>query len=456
MVERAMSRLRSALVLTGLLAIAMPMSGCAFLKAGNVFVRGPSAAQIAATKTGRIAVVTADQAVTQSPALAGKDFALPPATALADWPLPGGTPAQAVEHVEAAPRFQQVWAKSFGKASGGAFHVTAPPVAAAGRIYVMDAAAGVRALDAHTGATVWRVNLQPKLRYDTKGYGGGVAYADGKLYVTSGFRFVAALDAATGKVIWRTTTDGPIHSAPTVGGGRVFAIDNDNQLLAVNAGTGLVEWNYAGLSDPARILAASSPALVDDTVVAAFSSGEVVRLRAATGAEIWQPTSIARAVRTSAINEIRDIAGRPVVYQGKIYASGHSGVTAAADLVTGDINWSLPIASITTPWAAGDALFVTSQAGQVICISRTNGDIYWIRDLNAGAKPKDRALWTGPVLASGRLIVASSKGRAVALDPKTGVIQKTIRIGGSALISPIAVGGMVYIVTDQARLVAIG
>lgn len=454
MVERAISRLRSVLVVIGVMAIAAPTGGCAALKAGNVFVRKKP--EDFASKVGRIPVVAADQAVTPSAALAGKDFTLPPATALADWPLPGGTPTQSVEHVAAAPLFQQVWSKSFGKPSDRAFHVTAPPVAAGGHIFVMDAAAGVRALDARTGAIIWRTNLQPKLHNDAKAYGGGVAYADGRLYVTSGFRFVAALDAATGNLIWRTTTDGPIHNAPTVGGGRVFAVDNDNQLLALNTGTGAVEWNYAGLSDSARILAASSPALVDDTVVAAFSSGEVVRLRAATGAEIWQPTSIARGVRTSAINEIRDIAGRPVVYQGNIYASGHSGVTAAADLVTGDVKWTLPIASISTPWASGDVVYVTSQAGEVICISRANGDIYWIRDLNAGAKPKDRALWTGPVLASGRLIVASSKGRAVALDPKTGVVQKNIRISGSALIAPIAVDGMVYIVTDQARLVAIG
>jgi len=66
-----------------------------------------------------------------------------------------------------------------------------------------------------------------------------------------------------------------------------------------------------------------------------------------------------------------------------------------------------------------------------------------------------RTLWAGPVLASDRLILASSDGRAVALNAKTGEIIKTIDVGAPVLIAPIAAGGMVYLVTDDAQLVAI-
>ena len=53
------------------------------------------------------------------------------------------------------------------------------------------------------------------------------------------------------------------------------------------------------------------------------------------------------------------------------------------------------------------------------------------------------------------LILASSDGRAVALNAKTGEIIKTINVGAPVLIAPIAAGGMVYLVTDDAQLVAI-
>ena len=91
----------------------------------------------------------------------------------------------------------------------------------------------------------------------------------------------------------------------------------------------------------------------------------------------------------------------------------------------------------------------------MICVSRDSGQVYWIHDLNLGAKKKRRAIWSSPVLASNRLIVASSKGDAVALNPKTGATLKVLKLGSDALIGPIAVGGMVYLVTEAAELVAI-
>ena len=100
-------------------------------------------------------------------------------------------------------------------------------------------------------------------------------------------------------------------------------------------------------------------------------------------------------------------------------------------------------------------VFIVSQAGQVICASRENGQVYWITDLNKGLKNKKRALWFGPVLASGRLVVVSDLGRAVALDPKKGTLLSSLNLGGPAMITPIAMNGTLYVVTDKADLVAI-
>jgi outer membrane protein assembly factor BamB len=98
----------------------------------------------------------------------------------------------------------------------------------------------------------------------------------------------------------------------------------------------------------------------------------------------------------------------------------------------------------------------------VICVSRETGQVYWIRELNAnlskGQLKKERkqpTIWSSPLLASGRLIVVSSKGDALALDPKTGATTKSLKLGDPALLAPIAVGDMVYVATDAARLVAI-
>ena len=77
-------------------------------------------------------------------------------------------------------------------------------------------------------------------------------------------------------------------------------------------------------------------------------------------------------------------------------------------------------------------VYVVDQAGEVVCVSRDSGQVYWIHDLNDGLKKKRRAIWSSPLLASNRLIVVSSKGNAVALNPKTGAVLKTLRIGSDA------------------------
>ena len=409
----------------------------------------------AANKANRIPVIALNDQLKVADALKGQDFLLPPPAPQADWPGPGGTPEQSVENVEAAPAFQVAWRRTIGVASSKRYHITAPPISEGGRIFVMDGKADVSAHDARTGAQVWRTNIMPRSKRDHEAWGGGLAYADGKIYASSGFREVVQLDARTGALGWRTRTDAPVHAAPTVAGGRMFAVDVNDELLAFDATSGAQLWTYQALTEPARILSASSPAVANgDTLVTSFASGELVALRATNGNELWN-ASLSRASRTNALSEIRDIAGRPVVYKTDVFAVSHADYFAAVDLRTGSVRWTLPVSSITTPWAAGDVVYVVDQAGQMICVSRDSGQVYWIRDLNAGLKKKKRGYWSTPLLASNRLITLSTKGEAVALNPKTGATVGSLRLGSEALLGPIAVGGLLYVVTESGQLIAI-
>lgn len=449
---------RTALALAALAVIGLSAAGCGTVTKLNPFNKD-SDNKVKAAEGERIPLIAFNQKLEVSEALKGQTFFLPDPQPVAAWPQPFGTNGQWIENLDAGKDFRIAWKRSIGEASNRQLHVTAPPVAADGKVFAMDAEAHVSAYDAATGGRLWSVDMAERTRRDREGFGGGVTYDNGKLYVTSGYRFIAALDAATGKRLWRTNVDTPIHGAPTVAGGRVMAIDVDDNLAAFSAETGAPDWTYQALTEPARILKASSPVPSGETIVAPFASGELVALNMANGNEEWSVT-LSRTSRTNAISEIRDIAGRPVVFSGAVFAGSHSGVFADVDLRTGEIKWSLPITTITTPWPAGDVIYVVSQAGEVICASRDNGQVYWITDLNKGVKnkkkgKKDRALYYGPVLASGRLVVVSDRGKAVSLDPKTGAIQSTLELGAPAMISPIGMNGLLYVVTDKAELVAI-
>ncbi|HEY0052426.1 MAG TPA: PQQ-binding-like beta-propeller repeat protein, partial [Caulobacteraceae bacterium] len=361
------------------------------------------------------------------------------------------------------PAFQVAWRSNAGEGSSRTSQVTSPVVAADGRIYVMDGESRVSAFDAATGAQVWRTSIRPE-DGDRTAFGGGLATFGGKVFATSGFRVVAALDAATGAVAWSTPVESPIHSAPTVSAGRVYAIDVDNQLIALDVNTGALAWSSQAIVEPARILRASSPAVSGDAILAPFSSGELIALRAANGQQLWQQV-LSRTNRTNALSEIRDVAGRPVISRGVAYAGSHSGLFAAVDMRTGQRKWELPIATVNAAWVAGDVVYVLSNTGQVICISRDTGQVYWIHELNENRGERRgipgfgrrtvRPVWSGPLLANNRLILVNNEGEAVTLDARTGAEQAQINLGSAAYIAPIAYNGMVYVLTDEAKLVAI-
>lgn len=442
-------------------AAGVALSACSTIGSLSPF-HGKRRHESTAARGVRIPVIAAGEELKVSPALKGQDFFLPPPAPQAEWPLPGGNLAQSVEHVDAAPSFEVAWRRSFGAPSSRKHHVTAPPIIAGRRIFVMDGAADVSAHDAAGGAQIWRTNIAPKSKRDHEAWGGGLAYADGRIYVTSGFREVVALDAASGRLLWRTMTDAPMHAAPTVADGRVFAEDVNDELFAFDAASGEQDWTYQALTDPARIIAATSPAVDNDTLVASFASGELVALRAANGAELWN-AALSRANRTNALSEIRDISGRPVIYKSDVYAVSHSDVFAAVDLRTGQVRWTLPVSAISTPWPAGDVVYVIDDQGRVICASRDAGQVYWIHDLNtdqaaSGRKRSKKAKlahWSTPILASNRLITVSSRGDAVALNPKTGAIEHRLHLGADAMIGPVAVDGTLYVVSESAQLIAI-
>jgi outer membrane protein assembly factor BamB len=453
-----MTTRRPALAAVALAAVSL--AACAHHGINNPF--RPVHRPPPANEAQRISLLELNDQLNVSDSLRGQDFFLPPPQPQADWPTAGGTLENSVENVAAAPEFRVAWRRSFGHGSDAHVHVMAPPVAADGKIFVMDAGAVVSAHDAHTGAQVWRVDLRPKSKRERDAFGGGLAYAGGKLYVASGYRLVAEVDAASGHVDWLTRTDAPIHDAPTVADGRVYTIDVDDEMLTFNASTGAPDWTYQALTEPARMLVASSPAVSNDTVVASFASGELVALRADNGTELWN-NPLSRTTRTNALSEIRDIAGRPVIYKGDVFAVSHADVMAATDLRTGALRWQIPVSAYTSPWAAGDVVFVVDDSGQVICASRDSGQLYWLTDLNAppplnrhGKRPKFlRSAWSSPILANGRLITVSDHGEAVAIDAKTGQVVARLKIGDDALIGPIAVDGMLYVATQKADLIAI-
>ena len=202
------------------------------------------------------------------------------------------------------------------------------------------------------------------------------------------------------------------------------------------------------------MLGSASPAVAQGTVVAGFSSGELNAYRYENGRQVWQDTLERTSINT-AVSTLSDVDASPVIDGGQVYAIGQGGRLVALELTTGQRLWESNIAGISTPWVAGDWLFVITDDARIICFSRLNGQVRWINQLQAFRKPKDKKGqidYYGPILAGGRLIVVGNNGGLINFNPDNGSFQSQTGIGTSISVPPAVANNTLYILDDKAVL----
>jgi outer membrane protein assembly factor BamB len=403
----------------------------------------------------RVAVMTEERGLEADPRLAGVEVKLPAPLENAAWPQPGGLPTHSMQHL-AADGFSIAWRTSIGAGSGRSGRIAANPIVADGRVYMMDAGTTLSAVDAASGTRVWTFDIEPE-KENAGGAGGGVTYDRGRLYVGTGYAQVIAVEADGGKEVWRQTLTAPLRAGPTVGAGRIFAVTVDNQVHALDPATGRRQWAHSGIAETAGIYGGSSPALDGSIVIAAFSSGEIFALRADNGRVLWSD-SLAGALRADPVSSLADIRGLPVIDRGQVFAASNASRIVSIDLRSGGRIWDQNFGSLSTPWLAGDFIYLVTVDGELACLTRRDGRVRWVTQLQRFRDEKEkrgRIVWTGPVLAGSRLFVANSEGEGLAVSPLTGEIDMRVRLPGAVFVSPVVANRIVYVLTDNGELVAL-
>ena len=130
---------------------------------------------------------------------------------------------------------------------------------------------------------------------------------------------------------------------------------------------------------------------------------------------------------------------------------------AALELATGQRVWERNFAGTSTPWVAGEFIFIVTIEGEVVCLTRSDGKVRWVYQLQHFRKVKKKAdpiQWAGPVLASDQLIVVGSNKQMVIISPYTGKLISTTKLGAAAYLPPIVANNTAYILTDDGKVTA--
>lgn len=387
-----------------------------------------------------------------------RPISLPGQQANAGWTHRQGLNGARPAHPALSASPQRIWSVPIGAGDSRRRRLATDPVVAGGVVYTLDAGARVQATSTG-GQVLWTVDLTPPEQRSPNASGGGLAVEGGRVFVTSAFAFLAALDAATGREIWRESFAAPLTGAPAVAGERVFASANDSTLWSLDVATGRIDWTIAGSESITTVARGPAPAVAGDLVILPTKAGELTAVRRANGGIAW--TSVVTGRRAGAAYAVVSaITGDPVVDGGRVYAANHQGRLVALDLRTGGTLWAAREAAFAPVWPVGGSVFLVTDENRLMRLDATDGSPIWSVELplyQPTRRIRNRsAIFAqhGPVLAGGRLWVASSDGALRSFDPASGAQVAELAVPGGAASGPVVAGGTMYVLGRDGSLTA--
>lgn len=161
---------------------------------------------------------------------------------------------------------------------------------------------------------------------DTLRLGGNVqpVVANGRVVVGTLDGMVAALDADTGAELWRVQTGGAILGTAAIAADTVFIGSQDGLIYALNAATGAEQWAYA---TEGGIWAA--PLIVDDIVTIGSRDGTFYALDAKSGTIRWTFATGAPITMSAAYSESEHL----------IFIGAENSRAFALDVRSGTLRW---------------------------------------------------------------------------------------------------------------------
>ncbi len=428
----------------GMTVIMIALSSCSVFSDKN---------EIPPLKGERISVLELSQSLEpDDAALQAQGLITPAPWQNAFWPQSGGYPNHAMQNLALNEgELKKLWSADIGDGTTNDLPLTAQPVLVDGVIFTLDTDSNLSAFNAETGKQKWRAGVRDPDEDDPV-ISGGISYAAGILYVTNGYDELLAVRPHDGAIIWRKQIPEPSRAAPTILNGRLFVTTLDNRLLALNATTGALLWEYSALSESVSLVGAASAAANRDIVIPVFSSGEVSALRVENGSIAWSD-NLSGIRKMGGLAGLSDIKALPIIDKGLVIVMSFNGKLVAIDERTGVRVWQREIGGSNTPWVAGNHLFVLTSNSELAALSRDTGAIAWVTTL-AKKVDGDPIFYSGPLMAGGRLMIIDTEGIISEFNPENGDVLRRWDTDKETALPPIVANGVLYVLAEDGSLTA--
>lgn len=240
-------------------------------------------------------------------------------------------------------------------------------------------------------------------------------------------------------LLWRhTTLAAPNNPASALyADGSVYFVSGGS-VYAIHAVDGTTEWQYPADGKKTSLFSAT-PALADGFLYVTDDGGNVFKLDAATGKQIWKVT-LDGALRSA-----------PVVSGGLVYFGSGNSHCYALSTATGQTVWDVTTsgAVLTSPVVTGGLVDFTSSDNSVYSLNGRTGRKAW-------SVPFDADPSIVPLVYDGRILYATAGDTLYSLDPSSGRQRTTLKLPTTVLIPPTVSADTTFVVTQSNILYALG
>ncbi|SLN22641.1 Outer membrane protein assembly factor BamB precursor [Pseudoruegeria aquimaris] len=384
-------------------------------------------------------------------------ISLPAVSQTASWTHRAGNATHRMPHLALRSQLAPVFAADIGKGNSRRNRITADPVVSNNRIFTMDSESRVTATGTG-GAQLWSTQLSTGRDRASEVSGGGLAVSSNILVASTSFGRLVALDAATGGRIWEQRLDTQLSGPPTIHDNIVYASTRDSRGWAIDLAKGKILWEIQGAPGGAGVAGGASPAVNGELAVFPLGGSEILATFPKGGVRLWSSSvSGQRAGQVYALTQ--DITGDPVIDGGRIYVGNQSGRLVALNTATGERIWTAREGSYGPVWPVAGSVFLVSDQAELVRLDANTGERIWGVKLpyfkkEIASKRQGVYAHYGPILAGGRLIVASSDGFIRSFSPESGQLLSSVEIPGGATAHPAVAGGTLYVVSSKGKLLA--
>ena len=301
----------------------------------------------------------------------------------------------------------------------------------AGNLHVAGGDGSVAALDARTGADIWRTNVGSAIA-------AGVG-SDGKIsaVVTKGNDVVALLN---GREVWREKLGAEVYTPPLVAGGRVFVLAADRSTHAFDGQTGKKLWSQQRPTEPLVLRQAGVLLAVNDTLVVGLA-GRLAGLNPANGSVRWE-SAIASPRGINDVERLVDLVGGVSRDGDVVCARAFQTNVGCVNTQRGNLLWTVPANGAQGVRGDDRFLFGTEADGVVQAWNRSDGVRAWRTDAL-----RYRGLTT-PLVVGRSIAVGDMSGIVHLLSRNDGALLNRITTDGSAIAAaPALVGNTLVAVT---------